>query len=79
MHVNNSYHVLIRIVNFFSREARESLLVDFVISFMCVVSQRLIRAKSGGRILAVEVMFNTLCIVDLIVKGEMGKIKDAME
>ena len=66
MHANNSYHAMTRIVNFFPREAREALLADLAISLKCVVSQRLIRAKSGGRIPAVEVMLNTPRIADLI-------------
>jgi twitching motility protein PilU len=79
MHANNSYHAMGRIVNFFPREAREALLADLAISLRCVVAQRMIRAKSGGRVPAVEVMRNTPRIAELIVKGEMGKIKDAME
>jgi twitching motility protein PilU len=79
MHANNSYHAMTRIVNFFPREAREALLADLAISLKCVVSQRLIPAKNGGRIPAVEVMLNTPRIADLIVRGEMGKIKDAMD
>jgi len=79
LHANNSYHAMNRIINFFPREAREALLADLSISLKCVISQRLVRAKSGGRIPAVEVMLNTAHIADLIHKGEMGEIKDAME
>ena len=79
LHANNSYHALNRIINFFPREARDALLADLAISLRCVVSQRLVRAKSGGRIPAVEVMLNTSHIADLIKKGAMHEIKDAME
>ncbi len=79
LHANNSYHAMNRIINFFPREAREALLADLAISLKCVISQRLVRAKSGGRIPAVEVMLNTGNISELIKKGEMGEIKDAME
>ena len=79
LHANNSYHALNRIINFFPREAREALLADLAISLKCVVSQRLIRAKAGGRIPAVEIMLNTAHIADLIKNGKMGEIKDAME
>ena len=64
---------------FFPREAREALLADLSISLKCVISQRLVRAKSGGRIPAVEIMLNTPHIAELIKNGEMGEIKDAME
>jgi len=79
LHANNSYHAMNRIINFFPREAREALLADLSISLKSVISQRLVRAKSGGRIPAVEVMLNTAHIAELIRKGEMGEIKDAME
>ncbi len=79
LHANNSYHALNRIINFFPREAREALLADLSISLRCVISQRLVRAKSGGRIPAVEIMLNTSHIAELIKNGEMSEIKDAME
>jgi twitching motility protein PilU len=79
LHANNSYHAMGRIVNFFPREAREALLADLAISLKCVIAQRMIRAKDGGRIPAVEVMLNTPRIADLILKGELSKIKEAME
>jgi twitching motility protein PilU len=79
LHASNSYHAMNRIINFFPREAREALLADLAISLKCVISQRLVRAKSGGRIPAVEVMLNTAHIADLIKKGEMGEIKAVME
>jgi twitching motility protein PilU len=43
-----------------------------------VVSQRLIPAKDGGRAPAVEVMRQTRYISDLILKGEIESIKEAM-
>ena len=79
LHANNSYHALSRIINFFPRDAREALLSDLAISLRCIISQRLIRAKDGGRIPAVEIMLNTAHISDLIRNGEMNQIKDAME
>jgi len=79
LHANNSYHAMNRIINFFPREAREPLLADLAISLRCVISQRLVRAKSGGRTPAVEIMLNTPHIAELIKNGEMGEIKDAME
>ena len=79
LHANNSYHALNRIINFFPREAREALLADLSISLRCIMSQRLIRTKSGARIPAVEVLLNTAHISELIKNGAMGEIKDAME
>ena len=79
LHANNSYHSLSRIVNFFPQEARESLLYDLSNSLRAVVSQRLVRNKSGQLIPAVEIMLNTSHIAELIRNGELSKIKEAME
>ena len=79
LHANNSYNALNRIINFFPREARDSLLADLAISLRAVISQRLIRTVDGKRIPAVEILLNTKHIQDLISKGEIDQIKDALE
>ena len=79
LHANNSYNALNRIINFFPREARDSLLADLAISLRAVISQRLIRTTDGKRIPAVEVLLNTKHIQDLITKGDLSLIKDALE
>ena len=79
LHANNSYHALNRIISFYPLENRPALLQDLSASLKCVVSQRLIRNLKNGRSPAVEVMLNTRHIADLIEKGEVNEIKEAME
>jgi len=79
LHANNSYNALNRIINFFPREARESLLADLAIALRAVISQRLIRTIDGKRVPAVEVLLNTKFIQELITKGDLSQIKDALE
>jgi twitching motility protein PilU len=79
LHANNSYNALNRIINFFPRDARESLLADLAIALRAVISQRLVRTVDGKRIPAVEVLLNTKHIQELIGKGELNQIKDALE
>ena len=79
LHANNSYNALNRIINFFPRDARESLLADLAIALRAVISQRLIRTADGKRLPAVEILLNTKHIQDLIKAGEIGQIKEAME
>ncbi|QLI82889.1 PilT/PilU family type 4a pilus ATPase [Chitinibacter fontanus] len=79
LHANNSYHSLSRIVNFYPQEARESLLYDMSTSLKAIVSQRLVKTKSGKLKPAVEVMLNTNRIAELIRNGELADIKEAME
>ena len=79
LHANNSYNALNRIINFFPREARESLLADLAIALRAVISQRLVRGIDGKQVPAVEVLLNTKHIQDLIKTGEIGQIKEALE
>jgi twitching motility protein PilU len=79
LHANNSYNALNRIVNFFPRDMRDAVLADLSIGIRCVISQRLVRTADGRRVPAVEVLLNTKYIQDLINKGEIDGIKEAME
>ncbi|MES2262925.1 MAG: PilT/PilU family type 4a pilus ATPase [Pseudomonadota bacterium] len=80
LHANNSYNALNRIISFYPMENRAALLQDLSSTVKAIVSQRLIRSINGGtRTAAVEVMLNTRYIADLIEKGEINQIKEAME
>ena len=79
LHANNSYHALNRIINFFPYDARTSLLSDLSISLRAIISQRLVKANDGTLVAAVEVMLNTKHIAELIKKGEIDQIREAME
>ena len=79
LHANNSYQALTRIINFFPLETRQSLLNDLSTTLRAVISQRLVAAIDGGRRPAVEVMLNTPHVAELIEKGEISQIKEAIE
>ncbi|GAB3416432.1 PilT/PilU family type 4a pilus ATPase [Massilia agilis] len=80
LHANNSYNALNRIISFYPIENRAALLQDLSSSVKAIVSQRLVRSAGGGpRHAAVEIMVNTRYIADLIEKGSIGEIKEAME
>jgi twitching motility protein PilU len=79
LHANNSYHAMNRIINFYPLENRPSLLLDLSAALQSIISQRLIRTKSGGRLAAVEVLLNTRHVAELIEKGEINEIKEALE
>ncbi len=79
LHANNSYHALGRILSFYTPEARASLLADLSSGLRAIVSQRLVRASSGGRMPAVEVLLNTKFISELIAQGDFNGVKEAME
>jgi twitching motility protein PilU len=79
LHANNSYHAMNRIINFYPLETRPSLLLDLAAALQAVISQRLVRTKTGARVVAVEVLLNTRNISELIERGDISDIKDALE
>jgi twitching motility protein PilU len=79
LHANNSYHAMNRIISFYPLENRPALLEDLSATLKSVISQRLVRNKQGGRSACVEVMLNTRHMAELIAKGEINEMKDAME
>jgi twitching motility protein PilU len=79
LHANNSYHALNRIINFYPIENRPSLLPDLAVTIKAVVSQRLVLTVNQSRRAAVEVLINTRHVAELIEKGEIGQIKEALE
>src|SRR5688572_10767709 len=79
LHANNSYHAMNRIINFYPLENRPALLLDLAAGLQAVISQRLVRTKNGFRIPAAEVLLNTRHIAELIERGEIGEIKEALE
>ncbi len=79
LHANNAYQAMNRVISFFPLEVRPMLLQDLSVSLKAVISQRLVRTIDGGRAPAVEVLLNTRNIQELIEKGEITEIKEAME
>ena len=79
LHANNSYHALGRVLSFYPPESRATLLSDLSSGLRAIVSQRLLRANSGGRVPAVEVLLNTKLVSELIDKGDVAGVKEAVE
>ena len=74
-----SYHALNRIISFFPAENRPALFLDLSVALRAIVSQRLVKKPDGQRVPSAEVMLNTRHISELIERGEVQGIKDAME
>jgi twitching motility protein PilU len=79
LHANNSNQALDRIINFFPEERRAQLLMDLSLNLKAFVSQRLVPTVDGKRTAAIEILLNTQYVSDLILKGEIHGIKEAME
>jgi len=79
MHANNANQAIERIINLFPQELHQQLFMDLSLNIRAVISQRLIPGLEAKRVAAVEVLLNTPHIADLILKGSIGEIKEAME
>ena len=79
LHATNSAHALNRVISFYSPETRQALFQDLAASLQAIVSQRLVRARRSGRTPAVEILMNNGHMADLIERGDVPAIKDAME
>jgi len=79
LHANNSYHAMNRIISFYPLESRSALLQDLAATLKCVISQRLVKNVKGLRSAATEIMLNSRYMAELIEKGEVNQMKEAME
>ena len=79
LHANNTYQAMRAHPSFFPLEVRPTLLPDLSSGLRAIVSQRLLRSNAGGRVPAVEVLLNTKLVADLIDKGDISGIKEAVE
>lgn len=79
LHANNANQALDRIINFFPEERRNQLLLDLSLNLKAFVSQRLVPTVDGRRTAAIEILLSTQLVRDLIQKGDIHSIKEAME
>jgi twitching motility protein PilU len=79
MHATNSAHALNRVISFYTPETRQALFQDLAASLKAIISQRLVRSKKGGRVPTVEVLMNSGHMSDLVERGDVQSIKEAME
>jgi twitching motility protein PilU len=79
LHANNANQAIERILNFFPPERGHEIRLQLSLNLRAVVSQRLLPTVTGGRTAALEIMLDTPRIKDLIKRGEIEMLKDAME
>jgi twitching motility protein PilU len=79
LHANNCAETLDRTINMFPHEQHAQILLDLSQYLRAIVAQRLVPGADGRRVAAVEVMLNTPHISDLIRKGDVSSIKEAIK
>lgn len=78
LHANNANQAMERVINMFPQELHKQLFMDLSLNLRGVVSQRLVPDVRGKRCAAVEILINTPHIAELILKGNLEALKDAM-
>ncbi|MBS0214268.1 MAG: PilT/PilU family type 4a pilus ATPase [Proteobacteria bacterium] len=79
LHSNNADQALERILNFFPEAAHKNVLMNLSLNLHAVISQRLVKGVDGKRLPATELLINTPHIRDLMRRGQIHAIKQAME
>ena len=77
VHSNNAAETLDRIINLYPHEHHAQVFMDLAHYLRAILSQRLVRARNGKRVAAVELLLNTPHIKDLILKGDISGVKEA--
>ncbi|SDK11616.1 twitching motility protein PilU [Ferrimonas sediminum] len=79
LHANNANQALDRIMHLVPKEKHRQLLFDLSLNLKAVMAQQLVPSVDGqGRRVAIEVLLNTPRVADLIAKGELHELKQAM-
>ena len=79
LHSNNANQAIERVMNFFPLERHAEMYLQLSLNLRAIIAQRLIPGIDGMRVPAVEILIDTPYTTDLIKKGEIDTIKQAME
>ncbi len=79
LHANNANQAMERVVNMFPQDHHKQLFMDLALNLRCVISQRLVPDVNGKRCAAIEIMMNTPHMSELILRGELDALKEAMQ
>jgi twitching motility protein PilU len=79
LHANNCAETLDRIINMFPHQQHPQILLDLSQYLRAILAQRLVPGADGRRAAALEIMLNTPHIADLIRKGDVSTIKEAIQ
>ena len=78
LHSTNANQAFERIINFFPESRHAQIFLQLSLNLRAIVSQRLVLSTDGRRVAALEVLMDTPRIKELIKRGEVDTIKEAM-
>jgi len=79
LHSTNANQAFERIINFFPESRHAQIFLQLALNLRAIISQRLVMGTEGLRVAALEILLDTPRIKELIKRGEVDTIKEAME
>jgi twitching motility protein PilU len=79
LHSNNANQAIERIMNFFPLERHAQIYLQLSLNLRSIISQRLIPSLDGKRVAALEILMDTPRVRDLVKRGDVDILKEAME
>lgn len=79
IHANNSDQAIERVLNFFPSDTHKNILLNLALNIKAIIAQRLVKDHKGLRLPAIEILINTPMIREMIRRGEVNQLKEAME
>lgn len=79
LHSINANQALERVINFFPNARHQEIFLQLSLNLRAIISQRLIPGVDGRRVAAMEIMVDTPWVKDLIKKGQIDTLKEAIE
>ncbi len=79
LHSTNADQSFERILNFFPETRHPQILMQLSLNLRCIISQRLVISQDHNRVAAMEILMDTPRVKNLIKRGEIDTIKEAME
>ncbi len=79
LHSNNANQAMERIMNFFPPVQQKAIYLQLSLNMKAIISQRLVKTSDGKRAAAIEILRGSARVRELIRKGEVTAIKEAME
>ncbi|MCC6219819.1 MAG: PilT/PilU family type 4a pilus ATPase [Deltaproteobacteria bacterium] len=79
LHSNNANQAMERIMNFFPPERHQQIYLQLSLNLRGIISQRLVRTVEGNRAACVEILLGSPRVKDLIYRGKIAELKEAME
>ena len=79
LHSNNANQAIERIMNFFPPVQQKQIYLQLSLNMKAIISQRLVKSADGKRAPAIEILRGSARVRELIRKGEITMLKEAME